>query len=810
MSLCECVGGETCQTCAPCLNIDPGLDSLPRQIAGFAEFRSRMLKQVMDQDALADWRPCGQQDFGVMLLEMWAYVADVQSFYHQVIANESYLRTARRRSSLRKLVDLLGYVPRPAVAASANVWILAEGHRAISLPKGLAFRTTAFGDEAPQVFELDRDSTIHPLHSQWKVAPRAQATFSASGSASAITLADMLMQSDTTLKQDDVVFVRVVGASNNYKQVRSVSAITDYSDDLGNKYKKVTFDSPLSLSGDFSPSAVKISRVTQSGGLWTQGHISGDPKAIKNKRIVLDGLYRNIKAGHHLVLERSGVFKWFKVKSVKDVTMTLQAASTNTVQDGDGNDIPVAIPAVTAPVTRLTFTETVEEGNWNYNHTDKMTLHYALQNAGDVLLAPAATIGPATGAAGGATIGLVAPVETPVAAPELSRVQLKDKHDIGADMGAAIDYAGATLTLDQDAELPELTLPVTAYGNVVSVSRGETVSETLGSGDATLANQFFTLKKKTLTYLNAPTSDNEAGVVSTLTVYVDGVAWTEVGYLYGVGPEEQVYYLRQDDEGYTRVHFGDGITGARLPSGAGNVTAVYRCGAGLAAPPAGTIKQLAKPLKGLTGVLNIVAASIGDDAEPADDIREFAPRSALLLGRAISIEDIQVAAARVAGVEAAHAEWRWQQTRQRPGVQVWYLGDDTNKPEVHKKLRLLTDENTPIAVDVVIKIPLGLLLDIEIDERYRDGDVLDQVHEILLGEDDGLLQPANMGFAEPLFRSVLFETILSVPGTVSVRGVTLTYWGSQFPWYFAALSPIAGYVWDFTQGGISLNGKTYS
>ena len=36
-----------------------------------------------------------------MWLEMWAYVADVLGFYDERIANESYIRTAVRRPSLR-------------------------------------------------------------------------------------------------------------------------------------------------------------------------------------------------------------------------------------------------------------------------------------------------------------------------------------------------------------------------------------------------------------------------------------------------------------------------------------------------------------------------------------------------------------------------------------------------------------------------------------------------------------------------------------------------------------------------------------
>ena len=105
----------------PRLYIPAGLTRLPRQIATFPEFRAALLRDIGTHPALAGWRGRQEDDFGVMLLEMWAYVCDVTSFYDEVIAHENYLRTARQRSSLRKLVQLLGYLPRPAVAASADL-----------------------------------------------------------------------------------------------------------------------------------------------------------------------------------------------------------------------------------------------------------------------------------------------------------------------------------------------------------------------------------------------------------------------------------------------------------------------------------------------------------------------------------------------------------------------------------------------------------------------------------------------------------------------------------------------------------------
>ena len=47
------------------------------------------------------------------MLEWWAYLADVLTFYNERYANESYLRTATQPGSIANLVALLGYQPAP-------------------------------------------------------------------------------------------------------------------------------------------------------------------------------------------------------------------------------------------------------------------------------------------------------------------------------------------------------------------------------------------------------------------------------------------------------------------------------------------------------------------------------------------------------------------------------------------------------------------------------------------------------------------------------------------------------------------------
>src|SRR5262249_48557978 len=148
---------------------------------------------------------------------------------------------------------------------------------------------------------------------------------------------------------------------------------------------------------------------------------------------------------------------------------------------------------------------------------------------------------------------------------------------------------------------------VTIYANVAPATHGETKQEVLGSGDASQAFQQFTLKQTPLTFVSAPTA---SGATSTLAVRVNDIVWDEVPSLYGQGAHQQIYSARLADDGKVIVQFGDGITGARVPSGTSNMVATYRVGTGLAGlVKAGQLSLLLTRPLGVKGVTNPLAAT---------------------------------------------------------------------------------------------------------------------------------------------------------------------------------------------------------
>ena len=193
--------------------------------------------------------------------------------------------------------------------------------------------------------------------------------------------------------------------------------------------------------------------------------------------------------------------------------------------------------------------------------------------------------------------------------------------------------------------------------NVAAATHGESVKEPLGSGDASTTYQQFTLRQPPMTYVSADTPDGSA---STLKVYVNEVLWEEVPFFYGHGPTERIYITRRDDEGRTTIRFGDGITGARLPTGQNNVRAEYRKGIGLGGlARAGQLSLLMSRPLGLTGVVNPEAAQGAEDPESRDDARTNAPMTVLTLDRAESLQDYEDFARTFSGVAKAQAVWVW-------------------------------------------------------------------------------------------------------------------------------------------------------
>ncbi len=194
---------------------------------------------------------------------------------------------------------------------------------------------------------------------------------------------------------------------------------------------------------------------------------------------------------------------------------------------------------------------------------------------------------------------------------------------------------------------------VVVHGNVTPASDGDSRTEVLGAGDARTPFQTFPLRQPPVTHLPAPTV---TGAASTLNVYVNDVAWSEVDDFLDAGPTDRCYVVRAEDDGQTSVVFGDGARGARPPTGVENIRATYRSGLGAAGNVgAGRITVATSRPLGVREVTNPLPATGGADREGLEAIRSNAPLTVRALDRLVSVQDYEDFARVFAGVGSASA-----------------------------------------------------------------------------------------------------------------------------------------------------------
>ena len=123
----------------------------------FAGFRRLMLDKK--RETMPEWTSESPNDFGVVLIELFAYVGDILSFYQDRIASEAFLSTATNRTSIVDISQTLGYRPTGTTAATVEVEFTTND--AVTIPAGTEISTeTRIALEAaedPVFFETVED-----------------------------------------------------------------------------------------------------------------------------------------------------------------------------------------------------------------------------------------------------------------------------------------------------------------------------------------------------------------------------------------------------------------------------------------------------------------------------------------------------------------------------------------------------------------------------------------------------------------------------------------------------------------------------
>jgi hypothetical protein len=105
---------------------------------------------------MSNWTSTSQSDFGIALLQVYAYVADLLNYYLDRLAGEAFIQTATQAVSILNFAQMLDYVPTLSVGATAS--LTASVTAAITsgsqtgIPANSVFATAGSSTQAPIQF----------------------------------------------------------------------------------------------------------------------------------------------------------------------------------------------------------------------------------------------------------------------------------------------------------------------------------------------------------------------------------------------------------------------------------------------------------------------------------------------------------------------------------------------------------------------------------------------------------------------------------------------------------------------------------
>jgi predicted phage baseplate assembly protein len=761
------------QNQTPTQNVNrPGLSAVEYRVGTYASFLRSMRVEVVRHERLRNLRTGATDDPAVALLDAWAVVADVLTFYQERIANEHYLRTATEMRSLTELARLVGYERGPGVAAETHVAFTLEtapgAPQAVAIESGAKVQSVPGQDETPQTFE-----TVEPVDARVELNAFRPWTYGPP----AVGLNGLYLKgSPKNLKPGDAIVIvgkeREDDPANDNWDFRFLSrvepvpdkdcTIVEWQEGLGSVSPEVkpaqdqprvyVFRLRAALFGHNAPDWRSVSSEKGDGysklppAEWPQFTIAyqnGVPSPCD--KVVLDAAYPQVLAGSWLVLRTPQYTELYRVTSA-EVTGMAQFAIT-----GKATRVRLSGENLSARFFNK-LRETVVFAASEECELADVPMTTAIDAGEKEITLDRKVDGPPVGRA------LLVAGTTPDGVTASERAVLADTKEDG-ERTRLVLKDGLAHSYRRDSTI--------FYGNVARATHGETVTETLGSGDATRTWQRFTLRQKPLTFTS---TEDAGGAASTLEVRVDDIQWQEVPTLHGCGPADKVYTVRVNHDDTVTVRFGDGRAGARLPSGYENVKARYRKGIG----PDGCVRRgqlttlLTRPL-GVRSATNPADADGGAYPAAADEVRRNAPLRMRALDRVVSLRDYEDFARAFAGVAKALAVFAWNGRRNVVLLTVAGSGGEVPPDRLQQNLWAATrDCGDPGMIAHVVPfqpVPFRIKATITIREGLRRESVLAAVRDRL---------SARFGFGarefgQPVALSEVHAAVHEVDGVLGVN-----------------------------------------
>lgn len=381
---CGCCSGTHASTPVAVLN-PPGRDALAYRVGTHGTLMETMLARLTSHelpDAPRGRRPLQRltartpQDASIALLDAWATVGDVLTFYQERIANEGFLRTAIERRSLVELGRLLGYELRPAISSSAFLaFTVADDPTTV---KGVLITTRTRAQSLPPAgglpasFETSEDvlarpdfNTLLPRTQQPQRIDVIRATFMPSvtidGAATGLAAGDLLLFEFGEDAGRQVVR-RIDGVTVDHEHGRTrltlALSLPERLERLAARLGVALGDapaagSPVTFAGRVRDLAGKAGDMAQAA--------DPDPKlaralsdAIEELRIAAAAVVAELAAGDPAAIWVVGVVRLLAEADPLSGEPAHEPPSAGPNPRGDeaGDPIAVALEQLTAPLTR--------------------------------------------------------------------------------------------------------------------------------------------------------------------------------------------------------------------------------------------------------------------------------------------------------------------------------------------------------------------------------------------------------------------------------------------------------------------------
>jgi hypothetical protein len=354
LSDCGCCEGIAVETPLE-INNRPGLSAIAYRVGTQTRFKASMIARL-SQAGLAELRKLrtrDDDDFTIALLDAWASVCDVLTFYQERIANESFLLTATERASIINLARLIGYELRPGVAASTFLAFTLEtgvgSPEAVTIDKAAKVQSLPGPGEKPQTFE-----TIEAVEArgEWNAMKPRQTRLILPVEGTTETY---LTGIATNLKSGDwLLFVGAERTTNNASEHWDARRVTSVEPDADNQRTLVRWKKGLrklgtaesqvnayalrlraSIFGHNAPAwntlpvALRVGEKNPEDGTIIPGAYEGRKDSWANKKfdaigagktgtINLDAVYSQIVEKSWIVLSASTGSELYRVESVSE------------------------------------------------------------------------------------------------------------------------------------------------------------------------------------------------------------------------------------------------------------------------------------------------------------------------------------------------------------------------------------------------------------------------------------------------------------------------------------------------------------